>query len=54
MQDGVIADFEMTERMIRYFIEKGSFKKIICKTRIIICIPYGITQVEKKAVKNQQ
>ena len=32
MQDGVIADFEMTERMIRYFIEKSTLKKIFCKT----------------------
>jgi len=51
MKDGVIADFEMTERMIRYFIEKAHSRKSFIRPRIIICIPYGITQVEKKAVK---
>jgi rod shape-determining protein MreB len=51
MRDGVIADFEMTERMIRYFIEKAHQRKSFLKPRIIICIPHGITQVEKKAVK---
>lgn len=51
MKDGVIADFEMTERMIRYFIEKAHARKSFIRPRIIICIPYGITQVERKAVK---
>ncbi|MCK9161795.1 MAG: rod shape-determining protein [Arcobacter butzleri] len=51
MKDGVIADFEMTERMIRYFIEKAHKRKSFLRPRIIIAIPHGITQVEKKAVK---
>jgi rod shape-determining protein MreB len=51
MKDGVIADFEMTERMIRYFIEKAHARKSFIRPRIIICIPYGITQGERKAVK---
>jgi rod shape-determining protein MreB len=51
MKDGVIADFEMTERMIRYFIEKAHNRKSFVRPRIIICIPHGITQVEKKAVR---
>jgi rod shape-determining protein MreB len=51
MRDGVIADFEMTERMIRYFIEKAHNRKSFVRPRIIICIPHGITQVERKAVK---
>ena len=51
MKDGVIADFEMTERMIRYFIEKAHNRKTFMRPRIIICIPYGITQVERKAVR---
>ena len=51
MKDGVIADFEMTERMIRYFIEKAHQRKSFVRPRIIICIPHGITQVERKAVK---
>jgi rod shape-determining protein MreB len=51
MRDGVIADFEMTERMIRYFIERAHSRKSFIRPRIIICIPYGITQVERKAVR---
>jgi rod shape-determining protein MreB len=51
MKDGVIADFEMTERMIRYFIEKAHNRKSFVRPRITICIPHGITQVERKAVK---
>ncbi|GKT31513.1 Cell shape-determining protein MreB [Aduncisulcus paluster] len=51
MKDGVIADFEMTERMIRYFIEKAHGRKSFLRPRIIICIPHGITQVERKAVR---
>ncbi len=51
MKDGVIADFEMTERMIRYFIERAHSRKSFIRPRITICIPYGITQVEKKAVE---
>jgi rod shape-determining protein MreB len=51
MKDGVIADFKMTERMIRYFIEKAHNRKSFIRPRIIICIPHGITQVERKAVK---
>jgi rod shape-determining protein MreB len=51
MKDGVIADFEMTERMIRYFIEKAHKRKAFVRPRIIICVPYGITQVERKAVR---
>ena len=39
MKDGVIADFEMTERMIRYFIEKAHSRKSFIRPRIIICIP---------------
>ncbi len=50
MRDGVIADFEMTERMIRYFIEKAHNRRSFVRPRIVICIPYGITQVERKAV----
>ncbi|WP_029951949.1 rod shape-determining protein [Hippea sp. KM1] len=51
LKDGVIADFEVTERMLRYFIKKSKNKKSIFKPRIIIAVPHGITQVEKKAVK---
>jgi len=51
MRDGVIADFDMTERMIRYFIEKVHKRKAFIRPRIVICVPYGLTQVERKAVK---
>lgn len=51
MRDGVIADFEVTHAMLRYFIQKSIAGSKLIKPRIIICIPYGITQVEKKAVK---
>lgn len=52
IKDGVIADFEVTSSMIKYFIEKSnSQKKSFSRPRIIICVPFGITQVEKRAVK---
>lgn len=51
MKDGVIADFEVTQEMIKYFINKTLNGSKLVKPRIIICIPFGITQVEKRAVK---
>ena len=51
MRDGVIADFDITEAMLRYFIQKAHKRKAFIKPRIIICIPTGITPVEKRAVK---
>ncbi|EMW2273486.1 rod shape-determining protein [Campylobacter jejuni] len=51
MKDGVIADFDMTEKMIRYFIEKTHRRKNFLRPRIIISVPYGLTQVERKAVR---
>jgi rod shape-determining protein MreB and related proteins len=51
MRDGVIADFDMTEKMIRKFIEKAHGRSTLISPRIIICIPYGLTQVERKAVR---
>jgi rod shape-determining protein MreB len=51
MKDGVIADFEVTQAMLRYFIQKSMNGSKFMKPRIIICIPFGITQVEKRAVK---
>ena len=52
MKDGVIADFEVTEMMIRHFIEKSHKRKSWFSPRIIICVPYGLTQVERRAVKD--
>ncbi len=51
MRDGVIADFHVTEMMIRHFIEKAHKRKRFFSPRVMICVPYGITQVERKAVK---
>ncbi len=51
MKDGVIADFDMTEKMIRYFIEKAHKRTSFLRPRVLISVPYGITQVEKKAVR---
>jgi rod shape-determining protein MreB len=51
MKDGVIADFDITEEMLRYFIRKIHNRKGLVRPRIVICVPSGITQVEKRAVK---
>ena len=51
MKNGVIADFSVTEEMIRYFIRKVHNRKSLIRPRIVICVPYGLTQVERKAVK---
>ena len=51
MKDGVIADFEITEVMLRHFIRKVHNRRMLIRPRIIICIPSGITQVEKRAVR---
>jgi rod shape-determining protein MreB len=52
MKDGVIADFETTEMMIRYFIEKAHNRKVFCHPRVVVCVPYDLTRVEKHAVKD--
>jgi rod shape-determining protein MreB and related proteins len=51
MKDGVIADFEVTEAMLRHFIRKVHNRRTLIRPRIIICVPSGITQVEKRAVR---
>jgi rod shape-determining protein MreB len=51
MKDGVIADFDVTQEMIKYFIKKVHNRSTFISPRIIICVPYGLTQVERKAVK---
>jgi rod shape-determining protein MreB len=54
IKDGVIADFEVTSKMINYFIKKSmgqNRNRFVMRPRIIICVPFGITQVEKRAVK---
>ena len=52
MKDGVIADYDTTEKMIRYFILKVHNRKSLVRPRMVICIPSGVTQVEKRAVKD--
>ena len=51
MKDGVISDFEVTEAMLRYFITRVHNRRNLIRPRIIICVPSGITQVEKRAVR---
>ncbi|QBI55342.1 rod shape-determining protein [Streptomonospora litoralis] len=51
LKDGVIADFEITERMLRYFIQKIHRRRHFAKPRIIVAVPSGITSVEHRAVK---
>jgi len=51
MKDGVIADFDITEAMLRYFINKAHDRKRLIRPRIVIAVPSGITEVEKRAVR---
>ncbi|UCF37942.1 MAG: rod shape-determining protein [Acidobacteriota bacterium] len=51
MKDGVIADFDVTEEMLKYFIKKAHNRNHLISPRIVICIPSEITQVEKRAVR---
>ena len=52
MKDGVIADFEITEALLHYFITRAHNRKVLVKPRVIICVPSGITEVEKRAVRD--
>src|SRR5437899_2911313 len=52
MKDGVIADFEVTEKMLTYFIKKAHNRNVWVRPRIVIGVPSEITQVEKRAVKD--
>ncbi|QHS23538.1 rod shape-determining protein [Virgibacillus sp. MSP4-1] len=51
LKDGVIADFDVTEAMLRYFIEKINVRGFLSKPRILVCCPTNITKVEQKAIK---
>lgn len=51
LKDGVIADFEITEAMLRYFIQKVHNRRTLVRPRIIVGVPFGITEVEKRAVR---
>ncbi|MFP5406553.1 MAG: rod shape-determining protein, partial [Gammaproteobacteria bacterium] len=52
MKDGVIADFEATEQMLRHFIALVHRRRYLAKPRIVVCVPSGITGVEQRAVKD--
>jgi rod shape-determining protein MreB and related proteins len=52
LKDGVIADFETTERMLRYFIQTVHRRSHFAKPRLVVCVPSGITGVERRAVKD--
>lgn len=51
LKDGVIADFDITQEMLKYFIRKATQKKSIFQPRVVVCVPSGVTEVEKRAVE---
>ncbi|HAA89088.1 MAG: Rod shape-determining protein MreB [Thermoanaerobacterales bacterium 50_218] len=51
LRDGVIADYDLTERMLRYFIRKSIRTHFFVRPRVMVCIPSGVTSVEERAVK---
>ena len=51
LKDGVIADFDVTQEMLKYFIRKAMQKKSIFQPRVVVCVPSGVTEVEKRAVE---
>lgn len=51
LRNGVVADYDTTERMLRYFINKAIGKKLLGKPRVVVCIPIGATDVEERAVR---
>ena len=53
MRDGVIADFEITEAMLRYFIKKVHSNMSVVPPRVVVAVPSGITEVERRAVRNR-
>ena len=52
MKDGVIADFNVTEKMLKHFIRKVNNSRFAAAPRIVICVPCGSTQVERKAIRD--
>ncbi len=51
LREGVISDYSVTEKMLKYFIQKAVGKRSLRKPRIAVCVPSGVTEVEKKAVE---
>ena len=52
LRQGVISDYTVTEKMMKYFIQKALGKRTFRKPRIAVCVPSGVTEVEKKAVED--
>lgn len=52
LREGVISDYQVTEKMLRYFIDKAVGRRRLFKPRMIVCVPSGVTEVEKRAVKD--
>ena len=52
LRQGVISDYTVTEKMLKYFIQKAIGRRMLKKPRISVCVPSGVTEVEKKAVAN--
>lgn len=51
LSDGVIADFDITQNMLKYFIRKGNRGRSLFSPRVVVCVPSGVTEVEKRAVE---
>ena len=51
LKDGVIADFDITQNMLKYFIKRATQRRSIFQPRVVICVPSGVTEVEKRAVE---
>ena len=52
LQDGVIADFDMTSDMLRSFIYRSSRRNLFTRTRVVVSVPSGVTEVERRAVED--
>ncbi len=50
LRDGVISDYDVTERMLRYFLRKVVGRRVLFKPRVVVCVPSGVTEVEKRSV----
>lgn len=51
LKDGVIADFDVTQSMLKYFIKKANQRRSVFQPRVVVCVPSGVTEVEKRAVE---
>ena len=51
LRDGVIADFDITQNMLKYFIKRATQRRSLFQPRVVVCVPSGVTEVEKRAVE---